>query len=434
MFRTDRGVKLPISRFSSGIFVTILLLCTGFISACQSFQVAKVITPQQYGAVVNDNNDDSDAINKALLALKNGDTLFFPAGIYDLDQSIRRDGLNNITIAGESGSMLRKSSRFKGEYIFYIRFSNHVTVEGLSFEGLTQDTDLVRWGEQGLFMGSTRDSRIRNNTFRNFGDACLRVTTSSSDPLKGVNSHNIMVEHNRFINCTQVTTTQVVEGYGGTENITAQWNYFDGLKGSLKLCSREPVSNGKVLNNIFASGKGNAIEVCSYSNIEVAGNYIIDNQKYAINYYENRPFPWDNHWIHNNVIDGSLAGIGFWGLQLNSDYGAIKNVNIENNCFANIQGGANLHPGVVRLTSNHPTDSYDVVQVVKNRFYNVAGNQLLYIHPTALNVFTDDNMLIPYNCKPPTLAMLAKPNYWLKHHTTSTYQKHWLKLIDQLND
>ena len=421
-------------RFSSLSFAIGLLLCVGLLSACQSVQPAKLITALQYGATPNDGKDDSDAINDALFALNTGDTLFFPAGVYDLDKPLKRDRLDNNTIAGEAGSILRKSSRFKGEYIFYIRFSKNVTVEGLTFEGLTKDTDIVLWGEQGLYMGSTRGSRIRNNTFRDFGDACLRMTTSSADRMKGVNSYNALVEHNRFINCTQVTTTQVVEGYGGTENITAQWNYFDGLKGSLKFCSREPVSNGRILNNIFAHGKGNAIEVCSYGNIEVAGNYIVDNQKYAMNFYENRPFPWDNHWVHDNVVDGSLAGIGFWGLQINSGYGSINDVKIENNCFANIRGGAHLHPGVIRLTSNHPTDSYDGVQVVNNHFYQVIDNQLLYIRPTALNVFTDDNTVIPYNCAPQKLAMFAEPDYWLKHHNSPTYQTRWINLIDQLSD
>jgi len=390
--------------------------------------------PQYYGAVVNDGKDDSVAINAALNALNPGETLFFPAGVYDLDEPLRRDHLDSNIITGEVGSILRKTQAFKGEYIFYIRFSKDVTVSGLTFEGLTTDTDQVQWGEQGLFLGSTRNSRLFNNTFRDFGDACLRVTTSSSDPIKGVNSYNALIEHNRFINCTQITTTQVIDGYGGTENITAQWNYFDGLKGSLKFCSKEPVAGGRVLNNIFSHGKGNAIEVCSYGDIEVAGNYIADNQQYAMNFYENRPFAWDNHWIHNNVIDHSLAGIAFWGLQINSDYGPVKNINIERNCFANIRGGEHLHPGVIRLTSNHSTKSYDGIYVANNRFYNISDNQMIYIRPTATNVVSENNELSNYSCSTESLAKLAKPDFWLSNHLSSNYQSHWVDLINCLTN
>lgn len=412
-----------------------LALCfTGFLAGCQSIYANQWLMPQQYGAVVNDGKDDSVAINSALDALTPGDILFFPAGVYELDKSLRRDHLDTNFIIGETGSILRKTKAFTGEYIFYIRFSKRVSISGLTFEGLTKDTEQVQWGEQGLYLGSTRNSRVANNTFRDFGDACLRVTTSSSDSVKGINSYNAHIEHNHFINCTQVTTTQVVDGYGGTENITAQWNYFDGLKGALKFCSREPVAGGRIFNNIFVHGKGNAIEICSYGDIEVAGNYIAVNQQYAMSFYENRPFPWDNHWIHNNVIDGSLAGIAFWGLQTNSGYGPIKNVNIERNCFANIPGSESLHSGVIRLTSNNPTDSYNGVHVANNLFYNIAGNQMIYIRPTAINVVSERNELSPESCSTESLANLAKPYYWLINHNSPNYQERWVHLINSLTD
>ena len=410
-------------------------LCfTGFLSGCQSNYSNQWLMPQQYGAVVNDDKDDSAAINTALDTLSPGDILFFPTGVYDLDKPLRRDFLSKNMIIGEPGSILRKTQDFNEEYIFYIRFSKDVSVSGLTFEGLTKDTKQVQWGEQGLYLGSTRNSRVANNTFKDFGDACLRVTTSSSDPVKGINSYNALIEHNRFINCTQVTTTQVADGYGGTKNITVQWNYFDGLKGSLKLCSREPVSGGKVFNNIFVHGKGNAIEICSYSDIEISGNYIADNQKYAMNFYENRPFSWNNHWIHNNVMTDTLAGIGFWGLQTNSNYGPINNIRIDRNCFTNIPDNESLHPGVIRLTSNHPIDSYDGVHVANNRFYNIAANQMIYIRPTAINVVSEENKLSPDSCSTATLANLAESYYWLTNHNSTTYQKRWKHLINRLTD
>ena len=78
-----------------------------------------------------------------------------------------------------------------------IRYSQKVTIEGMTFSGLTTDEVKYKWGEQGLFLVAL-PTACQRKSFLNFGDACLRVTTADEPPL-GVNSYNALIESNHLL-------------------------------------------------------------------------------------------------------------------------------------------------------------------------------------------------------------------------------------------
>lgn len=401
------------------------------IGLINSVAIGDEITPQHFGAITDDGVDDSYAVQKAITALKAGDSLFFPAGRYDIAKQLYAVAMDNNRFYGEMGSQLVKMDSFAGEYLLQIRYSRNITIDHLSFQGLTSDSKAMVWGEQGVFLGSTRDARIEDNIFRDFGDACLRVTTADEPP-KGVYSFDAVIEKNQFLNCNQVTTTQVNESYGATQNITFQWNYFDGLKGSLKLCSRQPVSGGVIRNNLMLNNKKHAIEVCSYSDVLIEGNYIKNTQGYAINYYENRNFHWNDHTIRNNVIEDSEYGLGFWAVMPGSTYGPVSNTRILGNCFANIRGG-DSPKSVIRLTSKEPDVSYRGVNVEGNQFYNVRPQTLVSIANSATDVFQSENREVNSDCVPWGISYLGTTKQWLRYRNHSFYPLFWQSSVNGLS-
>ncbi len=389
------------------------------------------VTPQHFGAITDDGIDDSYAIQQAITALKGGDSLFFPAGRYDIAKPLYAMSIHNSRLYGEVGSQLVKMGSFTGEYLLQVRNSHNITIDHLTFQGLTSDPEDRVWGEQGVFLGSTRDARVADNIFQDFGDACLRVTTADEPP-EGVYSFDAVIERNQFLNCNQVTTTQVNEAYGATQNITFQWNYFEGLKGSLKLCSRQPVSGGVIRNNLMLNNKKHGIEVCSYSQVLIEGNYIKDTQGYAINYYENRNFDWNDHTIHNNVIEDSEYGLGFWAVMPGSTYGPVDNTQITGNCFANIRGG-DAPKSVIRLTSKAPDMSYRGVNVEDNQFYNVSSRTMVSIAGSATEVSQSDNREVYRDCVPWGIRYLGTANRWLRYHNHSFYRLFWESSFSRLS-
>lgn len=137
----------------------------------------KVYRLDQFGAIGNDSQDDSQAIQTALSSLNPGDILVIPDGTYDVCQTLYLTNTKQISLIGSQGAVLRKCADFIGEYLLYIKETQNIFISGLHFIGLNNGDIKQVWGEQGVYLASTSGSHLSNNTFENFGDAALRVTT-----------------------------------------------------------------------------------------------------------------------------------------------------------------------------------------------------------------------------------------------------------------
>src|SRR5262245_47825837 len=109
-------------------------------------ELLAIVNVASFGAVPNDGQNDTAAINAAITAAQPGDTIQFNAGRYDVGELLLR---SNRTYKGVSGSIISSSGSEFGERIE--ANGSNVLVTRLRFEGA------------GVFMGN--GGTYRNLTF-----------------------------------------------------------------------------------------------------------------------------------------------------------------------------------------------------------------------------------------------------------------------------
>ncbi|WFB35168.1 glycosyl hydrolase family 28-related protein [Kiritimatiellota bacterium B12222] len=363
--------------------------------------LSATIDPVSYGAVPDDGLDDKAAIQLALNALESGDTLSFPTGTFDVSTTILRDSLDDVTISGQNGTIIKKMSGFSGEYLFYTRFSTDVRVSNIEFQGLYPSG--IGWGKQGLYFGSTIGTIVEFCTFKYFGDAALRITTSSAD-VAGVHSFDAIVADNHFYKCTQVTTTQSSNDHGGTDGLLVEGNLFEEMRGSLKFATRQPgAQNVGIYDNHFLNGIGTqAITVNYYSDLEIRGN-LFENQVNgtAVSLYPNTSAPAPIEWGNISIIDNDVyncdKGIYFVGSHASGPHTDFKYVDISYNYFDGIGSGLS---GVIYMRQDDPTGVFDTVNIRYNGYNDIHSSFVIIGSGDAINVTQEGNVagLPPANC------------------------------------
>lgn len=333
---------------------SLLLLCLfgGLIPSANAFEATVNIAPicekdcqqidvSQYGVLPNTGQNETVALNKLLSQYNHNVIFHFPAGIYNFDSTILKDGLSNVRFEGDPGAIWKKANAFQGEYLLISRFSNGLAFSGFEFRGLTHDKTNYNWGESGLYLGSSNGTLVEHNRFYDFGDAALRVT-SSRQGRKGVSSSNAITRNNYFENVTQVTTTSNQNGYGGAMGYLFDSNELHNLKGSVKFATRTPgagqiiVTNNKIFG-VPTIPTSVGIEVVGYSNVFLENNLISDCGGFAINIYTNpgkaiSGFDWGNYLIRGNTIENCLRGIRVSAQAFSNGYKPkVKDINILTN-------------------------------------------------------------------------------------------------------
>ena len=297
--------------------------------------------------IPDDGIDDSEALKDLILnTAENSELKIDKPGVYDICSAIIVRNLNNIVITANTGVILKKCDQFEGEYILSFYNSRFIEINGFIFRGLTTDKINYVWGEQGILFAGSEDISIKHNQFFDFGDAAIRATSSKRSSYNApINSFRVKISNNYFNNVTQVTTTHPWSGnYGGTHDITVESNVFEGLKGSLKLATRKPVSKALIKYNTFKKTKGTAIELTYYSDVKIIANTFIDSDKFILNAYPNKPrsvtepFNWGNiYFTHNTVLraKGGIRILSDVPDELIDDI-FIRGIHINNNHFIDI--------------------------------------------------------------------------------------------------
>jgi hypothetical protein len=318
-------------QYLKALFLGGLLFCWGviFVQPVLAFtarvdvkpicdQNCQIIDVSLYGVKPNQSADSSVPLSNLLKRFKRNVIFYFPSGTYRFAQSVREDGLDNVRFEGAAGTVWQKANPFRGEYLFMTRLSNGVAFNNLVFKGNTTNRHAYRWGESGIYLGSSNGIVIERNRFYDFGDAAIRVT-SSNKMARGVSSSNSVVKDNYFENVTQITTTSNQNGYGGSIGYLLENNEFRNLKGSVKFATRMPgAAQIIVLNNrisgVPALSTSVGIEVVGYSNVFIEDNEISDCGGFAMNIYSNpgrniRGFDWGNYLIRGNRVESCAKGI-----------------------------------------------------------------------------------------------------------------------------
>ena len=266
-----------------------------------------------FGAFPDDGQNDSAAIQAAIESLQPGQVLYFPKGNYRLDSSVWIVDAQQIRLLGESGALLQKTGGY--QYMLAFIGSGDVTVEGLSFEGRTMDTEAVAWGEEGLYFGSCTGSTVKNCRFANFGDSAVRITSSLT--VGTTDSFDGKILDCYFNNVTQITTTQGMAGaYGGTSEMLIQGNVFDNLKASIKVAGRAPTSGATITGNHVRSSRRDGIQVESVSDAVIADNTLENIARVGVllNVNDSTPadaagFPWDRVSVDGNRFLNCASGV-----------------------------------------------------------------------------------------------------------------------------
>lgn len=280
------------------------------------------------GVTVNNNsNDDGAAIDtyiEADSARKANKVYYFPAGEYHFTAtSLFLDGLTNVRFECEPGAKIIKKSGSPEGYIMAFRSYYNITIRGCQFFGTTTATDANNFGEQGVLFSSGTGARFYDNEVSDIGDAAVRSNTSQAISGNTVATYDTWIVNNKFTNVSQVTTTStgaVTGGVapGGTDGIHIIGNHFYNLKGSVKICSRSPVTGafvqGNLINNATSVATSSGIELCSYKNVEIVGNIVKNSQNWGLNGYTTaetglNKFDWGQYTIRDNQFIDVHRGI-----------------------------------------------------------------------------------------------------------------------------
>lgn len=260
---------------------------------------------RSFGAKPNDDADDSAAIQKALDAMKSGDTLFFPSGRYLINRSLRvtKPG---ITITGESATLHATNP---DDMALFIQ-ADDVTVASMTFTAITDGRRNAPRHARVVINGDvSRGERVRNTVIRD-----NRIVNADKPGTPGANAAStggIMVLHgDRFLIAGNTVARTLADGI----HITA---------GS---------RNGRVLNNVVRETGDDMIAVVSYSD---SGKAVRNSaRKLAEAWDENV----DKRLNRNILIAGNKVSGQYWGRGITVVGG--QSVTITRNTIENVTHGA----------------------------------------------------------------------------------------------
>ena len=203
----------------------------------------EIVNVRDYGAIGDGKTDDTVAIQVAINSLKDGGIVYFPAGIYLINQT---NGIQftmpNLVLCGNSQqtSILRAGPSctyllqttgqqvgaievhdlgFDGDFTCFILLSIHGTFVGASYIHHCE----FRKFQHAIFFETGRQTTVEHCRFNGFG-------TGSGVAIQFDGGfEDITIIHNRFLWCMN----GILIGTGAdanthlTENITIAYNYFD---------------------------------------------------------------------------------------------------------------------------------------------------------------------------------------------------------------
>jgi hypothetical protein len=227
-----------------------------FIDSLEARRMMAQISVTNFGAVPNDGRDDLGAIKAAMNASAAGDTIYFPAGTYNVSDQVFLKGSRTYSGQDPSNTVIRDLDLSR--HIFHIQQDNttvqNFTIEGKPFmvdsnngmvAGMLINNNVIRNTGTGTdnnaitFTTGLRNSKISNNTFDGLGPMGIYgyywdgLTIANNEFLNGGqglhlddhsnNSNNLVIEQNLFSGIRRMG----VEYQGGGHNLVLQDNWYE---------------------------------------------------------------------------------------------------------------------------------------------------------------------------------------------------------------
>lgn len=219
----------------------------------ESRQYLATLNVQNYGAVPNDGQDDRNAIVAAINASNDGDTIFFPAGTYQLSKEI---GTNNTDVHKPLG----RGRTYKGETTF------STSNLGMDFNGNPQGGGTYAMNDRTVLLstGSDPDQANKKNSLFNFRETNpnpnnfnVKFTnlTLRGRPFNFATNVGAMVEGVIIDNCH-------LDVQGAGNNVGVE--FTTGLR------------NTQITNNVFHLGGSNGIYGYNWDHLTIANNWFLN--------------------------------------------------------------------------------------------------------------------------------------------------------------
>jgi hypothetical protein len=239
-------------------------------------------------------------------------------------------------------------SYYKNEYSVNFRYAQGLLIESISFYGATTNTEINRFGEQGIIFGSCIDAHVNNIECFDYGDAGFRATVSGSRGEVDGSFYN-SVRNSTFTNCSQVTNTP-----GGDNNLRGGCNYFlaennkaFNLKGSFKISTRRQIKGGMARLNTIQCNKNMpfscGFEVIGRNNLNITENTVSNAGNHGLQAYtpsegNGNSYSYGNYYIADNDFINCNRGILMQNRPFPGDNVQVSPVNIKilNNRFTGV--------------------------------------------------------------------------------------------------
>lgn len=264
---------------------------------------------RDFGAVPDDDGDDTDAIQRALDAMKPGDTLEFGPGRYLISRSIlvRRPG---VTVTGSNATIHATNP---DDQALLIQADN-TTVSSLTFTAVTQGRRSAAWQSRiavsaDLGAGSYRtvyNTVIRDNRIVNAG--APGTSTANSSSATGI----LLLRANGFLVSGNTIARTLADGI----HVTA------GSK------------NGRILNNTVRETGDDMIAVVSYLD---SGSAAINNASGVLANWDARV---ESSLVRSVLIAGNQLSGQYWGRGISVVGG--QGITIASNTLDNVPVAAGI--------------------------------------------------------------------------------------------
>lgn len=190
--------------------VTIFALVFAFAAQAKTVQIT------DFGAIANDDTDDTEAVRVAVLDLveNGGGTLIFPAGVTDIQDEISITGrqLVNFRLSGDKGSFVKLNGNQDTNYFVFDR-AIQIEIENLNFIGNTDvliNAQRVIWAKDveqtkvsgcGFFdIGATEAIVEFRNTKGSVRDSIFGGSAAQTAAVTARSAKGLLVENTSFKN------------------------------------------------------------------------------------------------------------------------------------------------------------------------------------------------------------------------------------------
>ncbi len=370
-------------------------IITCSILAATAFLPIKVsaasIDVRDHGARAGDGRDDAAAIRKALLAARPGDTVYFPAGQYDVASAVTiRSGIH---IAGDGcgRSVLRRQGQKSGQIMFLFDGADDVAVRGIEFDYAAAPEYYRAIGFRGR--GSSAIT-IAGNCFieRDFqggrGDRWAVELSATQSP-----SRNITVTNNEVRGNMQLTAG----GGAGLLGATIRDNRIVGAR-----------ANGIAISTLSHTAR--------FSDVTIADNIIETSSAIGIFIGPDQPQAGGGRFENIRIIGNRVSGLRnrfAYGIFIRAPADGMTGVTIADNA---LDGRGSAKAIAIRFLDDHGrgTRRFSDVRICGNSAANfsrgiwlqrvfggvVAGNRLITDRPFEAAADQNGNLRTSGACRP----------------------------------